>query len=921
MKSLITIPLFSVVLLGAASAQAGPTWDSYVKDSCQANGTRQWSAKLKGDTGNMTLDQVCKSVVGVKVGGTSLTALPNRCVSYALAGWWGEWNVPDTSCAPSFHPVEKGACSGTKFGARVYSARVNFVPPGMSWETACRSVKVANIAGWEQPRFPDRCLNKGTGEWGEWDSMDGSCQSSFGPPEKKQCSANGKRLYTARLENTYTDWDYSCKHTSANIAGQAFSKPDRCVKEVTGEWGEFNVNDSSCAPKWTNVTKGRCSDSGRRIFMAKLNMDNLGDFGLTFAKACTETGATIHGPSGDIAFKRPTRCTAPDSGEFEVFDSTCSPANDSNIAAPAGSFIKSTAHVELSCNDVCANSTGNWGFPAGACVKGSINDGPNAGKAITCGEKPASLYAGATAMSCTCAPPATGFADTHAHQMAHLGFGGRAFVGKAFGPIEEALPWCDDVHGPGGALDSVTNVIGGFEGLAGPGHKVGGFPQYDGWPRWNSLTHQQIYEDWLKRAVDGGMRLMVMHAVNNQDIFGVPMFAGKAAGRTKEDMEAVDLQLAEAFRMQQHIDNKAGGAGLGWYRIVKTPAEARAVNAQGKLAVVLGMEVDHLFDCYSDKDGAFGDGVKNCDAAFIETQLTKYFNMGVRHLHPIHFKENAFGGAALYNAGTWDSQSHDCSADGYSKICGSIGLKPSGKALVRGMMKRGMLIDVDHMDRITFRDTMTMTEQHGYPVISGHVGLVDASAPGGDRRHEGNLKDEEVKRILAGGGMVSLITAQGHRDETPTARRAGLPVVPHDCGATSQTFAQTYLHLLSLAGPNGRIGFSTDFNGFAGEPAPRFGVDGCFFQKEIGAAQVNPTQYPLSIAVKGSPSVLGRSKIGERTFDINGDGLAHIGMLPDFIADLRTQGLRQPDLAPLMNSAESYIRMWEQAVAKSTSVP
>ncbi|NHZ83206.1 hypothetical protein F2P44_28610 [Massilia sp. CCM 8695] len=271
--------------------------------------------------------------------------------------------------------------------------------------------------------------------------------------------------------------------------------------------------------------------------------------------------------------------------------------------------------------------------------------------------------------------------------------------------------------------------------------------------------------------------------------------------------------------------------------------------------------------------------------------------------------------------GTWESASRDCSGEGYSQSCGDIALKPSGKALIRGMMKRGMLIDVDHMDRLTFRETMTMTEQQGYPVISGHVGLVDASTTGGERRHEGNLKDDEVKRILAGGGMVSLITAQGHRDATPTAHRAGLPVVAHDCGGTSQTFAQTYLHLLSLAGPNGRIGFSTDFNGFAGEPAPRFGSEGCFFQKDVGGAQVNPTQYPLSIAVKGSPSVMGRSKIGERTLDINGDGLAHIGMLPDFLADLRTQGLRQPDLAPLMNSAESYIRMWEQAVAKSTSVP
>ncbi|MDQ1812322.1 hypothetical protein RBA41_03305 [Massilia sp. CCM 9210] len=93
----------------------------------------------------------------------------------------------------------------------------------------------------------------------------------------------------------------------------------------------------------------------------------------------------------------------------------------------------------------------------------------------------------------------------------------------------------------------------------------------------------------------------------------------------------------------------------------------------------------------------------------------------------------------------------------------------------------------------------------------------------------------------------------------------------------------------------------------------------------------NLTTLPwLSVLLLGSASALAaptwdsyvkESCQGNGTRQWSANGLAHIGMLPDFIADLRTQGLRQPDLAPLMNSAESDIRMWEQAVAKSTSVP
>ncbi len=56
-----------------------------------------------------------------------------------------------------------------------------------------------------------------------------------------------------------------------------------------------------------------------------------------------------------------------------------------------------------------------------------------------------------------------------------------------------------------------------------------------------------------------------------------------------------------------------------------------------------------------------------------------------------------------------------------------------------------------------------------------------------------------------------------------------------------------------------------------------------------------------------------RSVVGNRTFDINEDGLAHIGMLPDFIADLQQLGLTEQDLMPLLYSAEGYIQMWEKA--------
>src|SRR6266542_1669539 len=195
-----------------------------------------------------------------------------------------------------------------------------------------------------------------------------------------------------------------------------------------------------------------------------------------------------------------------------------------------------------------------------------------------------------------------GFADVHNHQFSYLGFGGLAFHGRAFGDIQKALPWCDFIpgtippvprHGPGGTGDLVGQAMAMAYGHGGSGigHLVGGNPQFDGWPRWDSVTHQSVYEEWLFRALTGGLRLMVVLAVNNEFLCGLVNRVLSC-----NDMEATDRQLAAAKEMEAHIDKKNGGLGKGWYRIVYSPEQARRVMDAGKLAVVLGIEVDYLFN-------------------------------------------------------------------------------------------------------------------------------------------------------------------------------------------------------------------------------------------------------------------------------------------------------------------------------------
>jgi hypothetical protein len=234
-----------------------------------------------------------------------------------------------------------------------------------------------------------------------------------------------------------------------------------------------------------------------------------------------------------------------------------------------------------------------------------------------------------------------GFADLHNHQFANLGFGGVMFWGSPSGPAPEALPWCTSAHGPDGTGDVIGAALKTFVYHApGLGHKVGGYPQFDGWPRWdNSITHQAVHADMLWRAVQGGLRLMVMLAVNNEWMCQLPGMK-HAPGRSCADMEAVDLQLQGAKDLQASIDAASGGPGRGWYRIVQDPFQARSAIEAGKLAVVLGVEVDYLFNGYLDRV-VTGDQLR--------AVVAKYYDVGVRYVFPIHFSNNLFGGTAFQN--------------------------------------------------------------------------------------------------------------------------------------------------------------------------------------------------------------------------------------------------------------------------------
>jgi hypothetical protein len=206
-----------------------------------------------------------------------------------------------------------------------------------------------------------------------------------------------------------------------------------------------------------------------------------------------------------------------------------------------------------------------------------------------------------------------GFADIHTHPMAQMAFGGEIFWGQTDGPIETALAWCTPAHGPGGTgTGSVEGdiLMTFFESTgygSGLGHLVGGYPQFDGWPKFTTLIHQQMYIDWIRRAYDGGLRLLVAHAVNNELL--AYEYNGKAP---YDDVTAVETQIAA---MKTLATNHAS-----WMQVAYSSAEARSIIQQNKLAIVLGVEVDSI--------GNWKDA-----STVTQADITSYLN----HLHDLEF--------------------------------------------------------------------------------------------------------------------------------------------------------------------------------------------------------------------------------------------------------------------------------------------
>lgn len=504
-----------------------------------------------------------------------------------------------------------------------------------------------------------------------------------------------------------------------------------------------------------------------------------------------------------------------------------------------------------------------------------------------------------------------GLVDMHTHLMSHLGFGRKLIHGAP--DVGSILPAGTRECNPGelratsigqalghdnathGGHDFFNNTCGNhlrilalnlIEGLNGAqsvhGADKGGWPSFQHWPKHNDLTHQQMWVDWIRRSHAHGLRVMVSLAVNNSALAGLVQ-----GDPPYDDLTSADVQLREMRSfVERHSD---------FMEVALSAGDLRRIVGAGKLAVILGIELDDLGNFQRAPSGTV-------TREAINAEIDRLHGLGVRYVFPIHLMNNPFGGAAAYEpffnvlnrvqAGAWwnlecspsvgwrfamDPFAQDLlrlfagtgtpSAPGCPEGQGhrnALGLTSEGYSLIDALMRRGMLIDVDHMSERAVDQVLTVSRDFpggwGYPLASGHNG---PRGPGGSER---SLRPDQMEAIRDRGGLLGLGWA----------------------GTDAAGFRNNLLAANALMG-TGRVAFGTDINGFSPQPRPR----------------------------PGSAVAMGWTT-GGRTWNYNVDGVANYGMLPELVEDLRNLDRAAPltekaGIDFLYDAAESFARTWERA--------
>jgi microsomal dipeptidase-like Zn-dependent dipeptidase len=520
--------------------------------------------------------------------------------------------------------------------------------------------------------------------------------------------------------------------------------------------------------------------------------------------------------------------------------------------------------------------------------------------------------------------------------------------------------------------DSIGSVITAFL----LPHKRSGGPQFTGFPNWLLGAHQQMHITMIRRNYEGGLRLMVALVTDNWGAAFLTGVAQHGQVPLVQEPDAVAAQMkglrdlaalngswmeiaqspADARRIIQ--GNKlAVVPGVELDRLGSyDPDPDKEVDFLWKLgvrAVTPIHAVDNVIGSPAILNAPYNwlnDFIAGGDRQVRPARLgpSKFFQIqaddcAANHEPPgecVMFHLDPFPQLRLVvsrpiftlfrRAPGFVVVTADAFNTGLLGQKNKLGLTAKGPAYIRALMRRGMIVDTAHMSDLSVNGTdAVLQERPGYPAVISHAhfrgeGLYadPAHEITGYLASEYDIADSNLEKVGKAGGVVGTFLHQ------PRINPRSIDIhIANDCGNSSKGFAFAF-HYAEHRAP-GSIGMATDMT-FIPLVSPRFGEHACEGYKSFQHGQTERARHPERYRPReqkdpvwyvGIPPIEKTNQhdplqpyfMDDRPlFDFNRDGLAHFGLVPDMLQDLKNVEMPKRDFQALFGSAEAYLEMWER---------
>ena len=217
--------------------------------------------------------------------------------------------------------------------------------------------------------------------------------------------------------------------------------------------------------------------------------------------------------------------------------------------------------------------------------------------------------------------------------------------------------------------------------------------------------------------------------------------------------EALLAATAKADRILNEIEAMVAKS-CSYVDIAYTPADLYRLKAEGKKAIMLGIENGY----------AIGNDISN---------IERFHNRGVVYMTLCHNGNNQLCGSARFN----DE---------------GLGVNAFGEQVIKEMNRVGMMVDISHAGEQTFYDALNISSK---PIVASH------SSARALCNHPRNLTDAQLKALADKGGVAQVTLYSGFLKEQ---------------GMASIKNAIDHLnHMVNIMGIE-HVGIGTDFDGDGG---------------------------------------------------------------------------------------------------------